>query len=62
MNKKRYKELCSKGQTNVFDIGYRYLGMGHIEMLLVIYIIIYYFIEEMVDQVVLNLNIIIINY
>ena len=30
---KRYKELCSKGQKNVFDIGYRYLGMGHIEML-----------------------------
>ena len=30
---KRYKELCSNGQTNVFDIGYRYLGMGHIEML-----------------------------
>ena len=30
---KRYKELCSKGQTNVFDIGYRYLGMGHIEVL-----------------------------
>ena len=30
---KRYKELCSKGQNNVFDIGYRYLGMGHIEML-----------------------------
>ena len=30
---KRYNELCSKGQKNVFDIGYRYLGMGHIEML-----------------------------
>ena len=30
---KRYKELCSNGQANVFDIGYRYLGMGHIEML-----------------------------
>ena len=30
---KRYGELCSKGQNNVFDIGYRYLGMGHIEML-----------------------------
>ena len=31
--KKTSKELCSNGQTNVFDIGYRYLGMGHIEML-----------------------------
>ena len=30
---KRYNELCSKGQKDVFDIGYRYLGMGHIEML-----------------------------
>ena len=30
---KRYNELCKNGQTNVFDIGYRYLGMGHIEML-----------------------------
>ena len=30
---KRYKELCSNNQKNVFDIGYRYLGMGHIEML-----------------------------
>lgn len=29
----RYKELCKNGQKNVFDIGYRYLGMGHIEML-----------------------------
>ena len=23
-----YKNFCSKGQKNVFDIGYRYLGMG----------------------------------
>ena len=30
---KRYNELCKNGQKNVFDIGYRYLGMGHIEML-----------------------------
>jgi len=30
---KRYKELCNNSQKNVFDIGYRYLGMGHIEML-----------------------------
>mgnify|MGYP001170290852 FL=1 len=30
---KRYNELCKNGQKNVFDIGYRYLGMGHIEMI-----------------------------
>lgn len=30
---KRYEELCKQGQNNVFDIGYRYLGMGHIEMI-----------------------------
>jgi len=30
---KRYKELCEKGQDNVFDIGFRYLGMGHIEII-----------------------------
>ena len=30
---KRYKELCNNGQKNVFDIGFRYLGMGHIEMI-----------------------------
>lgn len=29
----RYRELCKNGQKTVFDIGYRYLGMGHIEML-----------------------------
>tara|TARA_Y100000817_G_scaffold292780_1_gene265252 strand:+ start:118 stop:654 length:537 start_codon:yes stop_codon:yes gene_type:complete len=28
-----YKQLCSKGQETVFDIGYRYKGMGHIEVL-----------------------------
>ena len=29
----RYKQLCSKGQTCVFDIGYKYGGMGYIDML-----------------------------
>ena len=29
----RYKELCSKGQTRVFDLAYLYLGMGHIRLL-----------------------------
>ncbi len=28
----RYKSLCEHKQNKVFDIGYRYLGMGHIEM------------------------------
>ena len=28
-----YDEYCQNGQTNVFDIGYRYLGMGHIEII-----------------------------
>jgi hypothetical protein len=30
---KRYKEFCAQGQDNVFDIGFRYLGMGHIEII-----------------------------
>lgn len=30
---KRYNDLCDKDQKTVFDIGYRYLGMGHIEVL-----------------------------
>jgi hypothetical protein len=29
----RYKELCSRGQTQVFDIGYKYGGMGYIHVL-----------------------------
>ena len=29
----RYKVICSKGQTNVFDIGYKYDGMGYIKVL-----------------------------
>jgi len=29
----RYKELCNQGQTNVFDIGYKYGGMGYIDVL-----------------------------
>jgi len=30
---KRYKQYCSDGQSTVFDIGYKYSGMGHIEVL-----------------------------
>ena len=30
---KQYKDYCSKGQTNVFNIGYKYAGMGHIQVL-----------------------------
>ena len=30
---KRYKDLCAQGQNNVFDIGFRYIGMGHVEMI-----------------------------
>jgi hypothetical protein len=29
----RYKELCRQGQTQVFDIGYKYGGMGYIDVL-----------------------------
>ena len=29
----RYKVICDKGQTNVFDIGYKYAGMGYVDML-----------------------------
>lgn len=29
----RYNYICSQGQTNVFDIGYKYAGMGYIDML-----------------------------
>ena len=29
----KYKDICEQGQNNVFDIGYQYLGMGHIEMI-----------------------------
>ena len=29
----RYKVICAKGQTNVFDIGYKYGGMGYIDVL-----------------------------
>ena len=28
----RYKFLCSNGQSNVFDIGYKYGGMGYIDV------------------------------
>jgi hypothetical protein len=29
----RYKGLCRQGQTNVFSIGYKYAGMGYIDLL-----------------------------
>jgi len=29
----RYKELCKQGQHNVFTIGYKYGGMGYIDLL-----------------------------
>ena len=29
----RYNELVNQGQTNVFDIGYKYGGMGYIDVL-----------------------------
>ena len=28
-----YEDFCNNGQNNVFDIGYRYLGMGHIQLI-----------------------------
>lgn len=28
-----YQDFCNNGQNNVFDIGYRYLGMGHVEVI-----------------------------
>jgi hypothetical protein len=29
----KYKKMCKDGQTNVFDIAYRYNGMGYIKVL-----------------------------
>ena len=29
----RYKVICANGQSNVFDIGYKYDGMGYINVL-----------------------------
>lgn len=29
----RYNCICGQGQTNVFDIGYKYAGMGYIDVL-----------------------------
>ena len=29
----QYKQYCSEGQSNVFNIGYKYAGMGHIKVL-----------------------------
>ena len=31
--KDRYKKMCEDGQFNVFDIGYKYEGMGHITVI-----------------------------
>ena len=28
-----YQDFCNNGQNNVFDIGYRYIGLGHIELI-----------------------------
>ena len=30
---KIYKNYCEHKQSNIFDIGYRYIGMGHIEVI-----------------------------
>jgi hypothetical protein len=29
----RYKHFCENGQKDIFDIGYRYIGMGHINVI-----------------------------
>ena len=29
----RYNYICTQGQSNVFDIGYKYAGMGYIDIL-----------------------------
>ena len=28
-----YEDYCKKGQTKVFDIGYEYMGMGHVRVI-----------------------------
>lgn len=30
---KRYKEICNMGRSNIFDIGYKYEGMGYVTMI-----------------------------
>ena len=30
---KQYKQYCDEGQKNVFNVAYRYLGLGHVEVL-----------------------------
>lgn len=30
---KRYKALCNAGQKKVFNIAYRYMGLGHVEVI-----------------------------
>ena len=30
---KHYQDYCENGQKNIFNIGYRYLGMGHIQVI-----------------------------
>ena len=29
----RYKKYCEEGQTEVFDIAYAYMGLGHIRVI-----------------------------
>jgi len=29
----QYKNYCNEGQSNVFNIGYRYMGLGHVEVI-----------------------------
>ena len=29
----RYKDLCNRNRSDIFDIGYQYMGMGHIKMI-----------------------------
>jgi hypothetical protein len=28
-----YNDYCEKGQTNIFDIGFKYMGMGHVDVI-----------------------------
>ena len=30
---KHYQDYCENGQKDIFNIGYRYLGMGHIQVI-----------------------------
>ena len=50
---KNYKDYSKNGQNNVFDIGYRYLGMGHIKVISCDLNPIYYFTVVMVALMVM---------